>query len=213
MPDALKTDATKVRGCSASVWVYPTVDRRPASFPRRQQCGDHQGHRRARPCRGPGQARRGGRRAGRRRALAPFDLRKHLSANRTQGVPNMIALVKNTAERFALRREPVLNLDWRIRSDRCARSVRGGRTNPRRYMEIDRISRAGAAATLLRRRSGSPGAAAAAITSPRRASSPVNSADRRAERSDKSAIGHARRPGRPRRRRRPPDRRAGDYSG
>ena len=25
MPDALKTDATKVRGCSASVWVYPTV--------------------------------------------------------------------------------------------------------------------------------------------------------------------------------------------
>src|SRR6476469_2781421 len=24
MPDALKTDATKVRGCSASVWVYPT---------------------------------------------------------------------------------------------------------------------------------------------------------------------------------------------
>src|SRR3982751_4127793 len=26
MPDALKTDATKVRGCSASVRVYPTVD-------------------------------------------------------------------------------------------------------------------------------------------------------------------------------------------
>src|SRR4029079_9596827 len=25
MPEALKTDATKVRGCSASVWVYPTV--------------------------------------------------------------------------------------------------------------------------------------------------------------------------------------------
>ena len=25
MPDALKTDATKVRGCSASVWVYPTA--------------------------------------------------------------------------------------------------------------------------------------------------------------------------------------------
>src|SRR5947209_17124649 len=26
MPEALKTDATRVRGCSASVWVYPTVD-------------------------------------------------------------------------------------------------------------------------------------------------------------------------------------------
>src|SRR5580765_3094165 len=25
MPDALKTDATMVRGCSASVWVYPTL--------------------------------------------------------------------------------------------------------------------------------------------------------------------------------------------
>ena len=24
MPEALKTDATLVRGCSASVWVYPT---------------------------------------------------------------------------------------------------------------------------------------------------------------------------------------------
>ena len=26
MPDALKTDATLVRGCSAQVWVYPTSD-------------------------------------------------------------------------------------------------------------------------------------------------------------------------------------------
>jgi cysteine desulfuration protein SufE len=33
--------------------------------------------------------------------LAPFHLAKHLSANRTQGVPNMIALVKRTAERYA----------------------------------------------------------------------------------------------------------------
>ena len=33
--------------------------------------------------------------------LAPFELTKHLSANRTQGVPNMIALVKQTAQRYA----------------------------------------------------------------------------------------------------------------
>jgi cysteine desulfuration protein SufE len=33
--------------------------------------------------------------------LAPFELSKHLSANRTQGVPNMIALVRQTAERLA----------------------------------------------------------------------------------------------------------------
>jgi cysteine desulfuration protein SufE len=32
--------------------------------------------------------------------LAPFDLKNQLSSNRTQGVPNMIALVKATAERY-----------------------------------------------------------------------------------------------------------------
>jgi cysteine desulfuration protein SufE len=33
--------------------------------------------------------------------LAAFELRKHLSANRTQGVPNMIALIRQTAERYS----------------------------------------------------------------------------------------------------------------
>ena len=32
-------------------------------------------------------------------ALAPFDLKNQLSSNRTQGIPNMIALIKATAER------------------------------------------------------------------------------------------------------------------
>jgi len=101
MPDALKTDATKVRGCSASVWVYPTADDdgrlhfladsnaaitkgivalvlsavqdKPAKEVARLDVAQ---------------------------ALAPFELSKHLSANRTQGVPNMIALVKQTAERY-----------------------------------------------------------------------------------------------------------------
>ena len=34
-------------------------------------------------------------------ALAPFDLRNQLSSNRTQGIPNMIALIRATAERYA----------------------------------------------------------------------------------------------------------------
>jgi cysteine desulfuration protein SufE len=101
MPDALKTDATLVRGCSASVWVYPTVrddgalhfladsnaaitkgiialvlltvqDRQPAEI----LATDIDA------------------------ALAPFDLRNQLSSNRTQGIPNMIALIKATAERY-----------------------------------------------------------------------------------------------------------------
>ena len=34
-------------------------------------------------------------------ALAPFDLRNQLSSNRTQGIPNMIALIRETAARYA----------------------------------------------------------------------------------------------------------------
>jgi cysteine desulfuration protein SufE len=101
MPEVLKTDATKVRGCSASVWVYPTaedgrlhfladsnaaitkgivalilsaVQDRPAAEVARMDVDE---------------------------ALAPFELGKHLSANRTQGVPSMIELIKQTAERYA----------------------------------------------------------------------------------------------------------------
>jgi len=102
MPDALKTDATKVRGCSASVWVYPTrteggglhfladsnaaitkgivalilsaVQDRPAAEVAAIDIAE---------------------------ALEPFDLKRELSSNRTQGVPNMIALVRETAARMA----------------------------------------------------------------------------------------------------------------
>jgi cysteine desulfuration protein SufE len=101
MPEALTTDATKVRGCSASVWLYPTaidgrlhfladsnaaitkgivalvlsaVQDKPAAEVAAMDVGA---------------------------ALARFELSRHLSANRTQGVPNMIALVKETAERYA----------------------------------------------------------------------------------------------------------------
>lgn len=103
MPDALKTDATLVRGCSAAVWVYPTesagpgqlhfladsnaaitkgivalviaaVQDRPATEVAKMDVTA---------------------------ALAPFDLKNQLSSNRTQGVPNMIALVQEHASRIA----------------------------------------------------------------------------------------------------------------
>ena len=102
MPDALKTDATKVRGCSSSTWVYPTrlpdgrlhfladsnaaitkgvvalilaavQDREPAEVAAMDV----------------------------KELLAPFDLTRELSSNRTQGVPNMITLVRETAARLA----------------------------------------------------------------------------------------------------------------
>lgn len=102
MPDPLKTDATLVRGCSASVWVYPqqqddgtlhfladsnaaitkgiialvlaTVQDRSASQILSTDIDA---------------------------TLAPFDLRNQLSSNRTQGIPNMIALIRETASRLA----------------------------------------------------------------------------------------------------------------
>ena len=102
MPDALKTDATLVRGCSAAVWVYPTVlddgrlhflaDSNAAitkgiialvlltvqdGVPAQIVATDIEA------------------------ALAPFDLRNQLSSNRTQGIPNMIALIRETAARYA----------------------------------------------------------------------------------------------------------------
>ena len=102
MPDALKTDATLVRGCSAAVWVYPTLgdngalhfyadsnaaitkgiialvlaavqDRAPSDVAALDVAG----------------------------ALTPFDLTRHFSSNRTQGLPNMIALVHDSAARYA----------------------------------------------------------------------------------------------------------------
>lgn len=103
MPDALKTDTTLVRGCSASVWVYPMpreegklhflADSNAAitkgiialvlktvqdKTPTEVTALDIEG------------------------ALAPFDLRNQLSSNRTQGIPNMIALIRETAARVAL---------------------------------------------------------------------------------------------------------------
>ena len=101
MPDALKTDATLVRGCSASVWVYPA------------QLGDGRLHfladsnaaitkgiialvLMAVQDRAPAQIL--GTDIG--AALAPFELGKQLSSNRTQGIPNMIQLIRETAERL-----------------------------------------------------------------------------------------------------------------
>jgi len=101
MPDALKTDLTLVRGCSASVWVYPTRHENGAlhfmadsnaaitkgiialvlltvqdGLPAAIVAIDIA------------------------EALAPFDLKNQLSSNRTQGIPNMISLIRTTAERY-----------------------------------------------------------------------------------------------------------------
>ena len=101
MPDALKTDATLVRGCSASVWVYPVSDNGQLSFLADSNAAITKGiialvlktvdAKNAEEILGTDIE----------NALAPFDLKNQLSSNRTQGIPNMIALIRETAARFA----------------------------------------------------------------------------------------------------------------
>jgi len=101
MPDALKTDATKVRGCSASVWVYPTTANGRLHFLADSNAAITKGIVALILSAVQDKPAEEVARMDVTEALAPFELRKHLSANRTQGVPNMIALVKETAQRLA----------------------------------------------------------------------------------------------------------------
>lgn len=101
MPDALKTEATKVRGCSASVWVYPTVADGRLHFLADSNAAITKGIVALILSAVQDKLAADVATMDINEALAPFELKKHLSANRTQGVPNMIALVKSTAERYA----------------------------------------------------------------------------------------------------------------
>ena len=101
MPEALKTEATKVRGCSASVWVYPTVTNGQLHFLADSNAAITKGIVALILSAVQDKPAAEVARMDVAEVLAPFELRKHLSANRTQGVPNMIALVRETAERYA----------------------------------------------------------------------------------------------------------------
>ncbi|NIJ20445.1 cysteine desulfuration protein SufE [Sphingomonas naasensis] len=102
MPEALKTDATLVRGCSAAVWVYPTrSDDGTLHFLADSNAAITKGIIAlvllTVQDRSPVEILTTDIEA----ALAPFDLRNQLSSNRTQGIPNMIALIRETAGRYA----------------------------------------------------------------------------------------------------------------
>ena len=101
MPQPLKTDATLVRGCSAQVWVYPTGEADKLHFLADSNAAITKGivalvisAVQDKPAAEVAQM-------DVTAALAPFDLRNQLSSNRTQGVPNMSALVKEHAARIA----------------------------------------------------------------------------------------------------------------
>ena len=101
MPGPLKTDATLVRGCSANVWVYPTaLDDGRLHFLADSNAAITKGiialvlatvqDRGAADILATDIA----------AELGPFDLKNQLSSNRTQGIPNMIALIQSTAGRM-----------------------------------------------------------------------------------------------------------------
>ncbi|WP_370187628.1 SufE family protein [Qipengyuania sp.] len=101
MPQALKTDATLVRGCSAQVWVYPTGDAEHLHFLADSNAAITKGivalviaAVQDKPASAVASMDIAA-------ALEPFDLKNQLSSNRTQGVPNMIALVREHAARIA----------------------------------------------------------------------------------------------------------------
>ena len=102
MPDALKTDATLVRGCSASVWVYPTqLDDGRLHFLADSNAAITKGIVALILLTVQDKAPAMIIETGIEAALAPFDLKNQLSSNRTQGIPNMIALIHATALRYA----------------------------------------------------------------------------------------------------------------
>jgi cysteine desulfuration protein SufE len=102
MPDPLKTDATLVRGCSASVWVYPVKqDDGRLHFLADSNAAITKGIIALVLLTVQDQTPAGILATDIPAALAPFDLTKQLSSNRTQGIPNMITLIRDTAERFS----------------------------------------------------------------------------------------------------------------
>ena len=101
MPDALKTDATLVRGCSASVWVYPVTDNNQLSFMADSNAAITKGIIALVLKTVDGKNAAEILDTDIENALAPFDLKNQLSSNRTQGIPNMIALIRETAARYA----------------------------------------------------------------------------------------------------------------
>lgn len=101
MPDALKTDATLVRGCSAAVWIYPTQDGGKLHFLADSNAAITKGIVALVLSAVQDQPAEEVAEMDITAALEPFDLRNQLSSNRTQGVPNMITLIRKTAARLS----------------------------------------------------------------------------------------------------------------
>jgi cysteine desulfuration protein SufE len=90
-----------VRGCSASVWVYPVVENGQLTFLADSNAAITKGIIALVLKAVEGKDASQILNIDIEGALAPFDLKNQLSSNRTQGIPNMIALIRETAARYA----------------------------------------------------------------------------------------------------------------
>ncbi|WP_432815796.1 SufE family protein [Sphingorhabdus sp.] len=100
MPSALKTSATLVRGCSASVWVYPAFEKGHINFLADSNTAITKGIIALilKTIEGKDASQILGTDID--NCLLPFKLESQLSSNRTQGIPNMIAIIRSTAMRL-----------------------------------------------------------------------------------------------------------------
>ncbi len=101
MPMALKNDATLVRGCSASVWVYPTQNEDGnLNFLADSNASITKGIIALVLLTVENKSASEIINIDIKEKLTPFNLTAQLSSNRTQGIPNMIALIQETAKRL-----------------------------------------------------------------------------------------------------------------
>lgn len=101
MDDALKTPATRVPGCSANVWVYPLQEDGQLRFSADSDAAITKGIVALVVAMADGKAPAEVVATDFEAAIERLGLRQHLSSNRTQGLPNMIARVREAAERLA----------------------------------------------------------------------------------------------------------------
>jgi cysteine desulfuration protein SufE len=101
MDAALKTEATKVPGCSANVWVYPLADGPLLRFQADSDAAITKGIVALVLLLADGKTADQVLAADFEGVIAELGLRAHLSSNRTQGLPNMIARVREAAARLA----------------------------------------------------------------------------------------------------------------
>lgn len=101
MDPALKTEATRVPGCSANVWVYPLVEQGRLRFQADSDAAITKGIVALVVALADGRSPAEVLATDFEAVIARLGLRSHLSSNRTQGLPNMIARVREAAARLA----------------------------------------------------------------------------------------------------------------